>query len=103
MDAKTKAIVAHLTPIGWIIALVINMNQKEELASYFIRQTLGIFLTSFVLGILNTIPVLGWIIWAVGGIILFIFWLMSLIWSISGEMKPVPWIGHLFQDWFKAL
>lgn len=27
MDAKTKAIVAHLTPIGWIIALVINMGQ----------------------------------------------------------------------------
>ncbi len=37
MDAKTKAIVAHLTPIGWIIALVINMGQKEEMASYYIR------------------------------------------------------------------
>ena len=35
MDAKTKAIVAHLTPIGWIIALVINMNQKEELFGFF--------------------------------------------------------------------
>ena len=103
MDAKTKAIVAHLTPIGWIIALVINMSQKEELASYYIRQTLGIFLASFVLGILNSIPVLGWIIWAVGGVILFIFWLMSLIWAISGEMKPVPWVGNLFQDWFKSL
>lgn len=71
MDAKTKAIVAHLTPIGWIIALVINMGQKEEMASYYIRQTLGLYLASFALGILNSIPVLGWIIWAVGGIIVF--------------------------------
>jgi len=103
MDAKTKAIVAHLTPIGWIIALVINMGQKEEMASYYIRQTLGLYLASFALGILNSIPVLGWIIWAVGGIIVFVFWLMSLIWSISGEIKPVPWVGQLFQDWFKSL
>ena len=103
MDAKTKAIVAHLTPIGWIIALVINMNQKEEYASYYIRQTLGLYLAGFVLSILNSIPVLGWIVWLVGGIVLFIFWLMSLIWSISDTMKPVPWLGVQIQEWFKAL
>jgi hypothetical protein len=31
MDAKTKAIIAHIPYIGWIIALVINMSQKEFL------------------------------------------------------------------------
>ena len=46
MDAKIKAIVAHLTPIGWIIALVVNMNRKEEYASYYIRQTLGLYLAA---------------------------------------------------------
>jgi hypothetical protein len=34
MDGKTKAIVAHITIIGWIIALVINSNDKDEFASY---------------------------------------------------------------------
>jgi len=37
MDAKTKGIVAHLTLVGWIVALVLNMNQKEEYASYYIN------------------------------------------------------------------
>src|SRR5665647_2771991 len=93
MDAKTKAIISHLFGIGWLIALIMNMNNKEELASYFIRQNLGFIIIAFLLRIVGYIPVLGTAIWIVGGIILFVFWLMSLIWSIQGEMKPVPWIG----------
>jgi uncharacterized membrane protein len=102
MDAKIKAIVSHLWWIGWIIALVVNMNQKEEYASFYIRQTLGLWVASVALTLVAWIPVLGLLVGLVGGIILFVFWLMSLIWSISGEKKEVPWIGHYFQDWFRT-
>jgi len=102
MDAKMKAIVSHLFGIGWLIALIVNMNNKEEYASYYIRQNLGIIIFGIGLSFLNVIPILGQIIWVVGSIILFVFWLMSLIWSIQGEMKPVPWVGEQFQAWFKA-
>jgi len=96
MDAKTKAIVAHLTFIGWIIALVINSSQKEELASYYIRQTLGLYLVAIVLG---WIPIIGWILW----IVVLIFWVLSLVGAVNGEMKETPVVGKLFQDWFKSL
>lgn len=102
MDAKMKAIISHLFGIGWIIALILNMNNKEEYASYYIRQNLGIIIIGFALGFINVIPILGQIIWLIGSIILFIFWLMSLIWSIQGEPKPIPWVGIMFQDWFKS-
>jgi uncharacterized membrane protein len=102
MDAKTKAIISHLFGIGWLIALIMNMNNKEELASYYIRQNLGLIIISILLRIFGYIPVLGIAILVAGGIILFVFWLMSLIWSIQGEMKPIPWIGERFQDWFKS-
>ena len=103
MDAKVKAIVAHLWWIGWVIALVVNMNQKEEYASFYIRQSLGLWIASIALGFVSIFPLIGWLLAIVGGIILFVFWLMSLIWSISGEMKTVPWIGTYFQDWFRTL
>lgn len=102
MDAKTKAIISHLFGIGWLIALIMNMNNKEELASYYIRQNLGFIIIAILLRIVGYIPVLGTAIWIAGGIILFVFWLMSLIWAIQGEMKPVPWIGVKFQEWFKS-
>jgi uncharacterized membrane protein len=103
MDAKTKAIVSHIFFIGWVIALVINMNQKEEYASYYIRQNLGLMIVGFVLSLLHVIPVLGWIVAWIGYIAIFIFWLMSLIWSVTDVMKPVPFVGDKFQEWFKSL
>jgi uncharacterized membrane protein len=103
MDAKTKAIVSHIFFIGWVIALVINMNQKEEYASYYIRQNLGLMIVGFVLSLLHVIPVLGWIVAWIGYIAIFNFWLMSLIWSVTDVMKPVPFVGDKFQEWFKSL
>jgi len=102
MDAKTKAIISHLFVIGWIIAVIVNMNKKEEYASFYIKQNLGIIILGVALRVLTVIPVLGTILWVVGGLLLFAFWLMSLIWSIQGEMKPIPLLGDKFQDWFKG-
>ena len=102
MNAKTKAIVSHIFVIGWIIALIVNMNKKEEYASYYIRQNLGLIIISIALSVLNTIPVLGQAIWFIGSILLFIFWLMSLIWSVQDVMKPIPWLGEQFQSWFRV-
>lgn len=95
MDARVKAIIAHLTPIGWIVALVLNSTKKEEYTSFYIRQTLGLYVIGI---ILKFIPVLGWIL----SIIIFAFWLLSLIYAAQGERKTIPF-GHYFQDWFSSM
>jgi uncharacterized membrane protein len=95
MDARVKAIVAHITIIGWVIALVINSNNKEEYTSFYLRQTLGIHLISMVI---SWVPVIGWFL----GIVIFAFWLLSFIYAIQGTTKIIPF-GEYFQDWFKAL
>lgn len=95
MDGKTKAIVAHIPWIGWLIAIIINSTQKDEIASFYIRQTLGIYLLSM----FWWIPILGWAL----SILMFVFWILSLIGSINGEMKETPVVGKYFQDWFKGI
>jgi len=104
MDAKTKAIVAHLTLIGWIIAFVLNNSEKHELASYYLRQMIGIWLLSIAGMVLAMIPIPG--IYYVSLIIylaVFVFWIISLIGALSGEAKPLPLVGDQFQDWFKGI
>ncbi|HOE25730.1 MAG TPA: hypothetical protein PLT71_09505, partial [Bacteroidales bacterium] len=100
MNAKTKAIVSHLFVIGWLIALIVNSSKKEQLASFYIRQNLGFIVVWVALEVLRILPIVGPVIRVVGGVLLFIGWLMSLIWSIQGEQKPVPWLGDQFQAWF---
>jgi uncharacterized membrane protein len=94
-QGKNIAIIAYITFIGWIIALVMNGNEKSAFASFHIRQMLGLILFSLV----SVIPIVGWVLW-VG---VFVFWIMGLISAINGEMKPVPIVGESFQEWFKGL
>ena len=96
MDGKTKAIVAHITYIGWIIALVINSGERDEIASFYIRQLLGIYLFSIVVTFVPVINLIGWIA-------ALVFWILSLIGALNGEMKETPVIGKYFQDWFKGI
>nr|WP_299115131.1 YtxH domain-containing protein [uncultured Winogradskyella sp.] len=95
-DGKNIGIIAHITLIGWIIALVMNSSKKTEFGSFYIRQMLGLMLIGFATG---WIPILGLII----GFVLFIAWVMSLISALGGEQKPVFLLGAQFQEWFKGL
>ena len=94
-DNKTIAIIAHLTIIGWIIALVMNNNEKTELGSFYIRQVLGIIL----IGLLSLIPILGIFV----GIFCLVLWVVSLVGALGGTKKPVFLFGEQFQEWFKSL
>jgi uncharacterized membrane protein len=96
MDGKTKAIVAHIYWIGWVIALILNSSEKDELTSFYLRQLLGLFLFSIVIIFIPIVNIFGWII-------TLIFWIISLVGAINGEKKLIPLVGQLFQDWFKGL
>ncbi|MDQ8182676.1 hypothetical protein [Pelagicoccus sp. SDUM812005] len=102
MDPKTRGIVAYLTIIGWVIALVTN-NPKDEQTSFHLRQMLGIILLSVAASILAAIPLLGLLIWPIGMIAAFILWVIGLISAIEGSRKQVPFVGEYFQEWFKGL
>jgi uncharacterized membrane protein len=96
MDGKTKAIVAHITYVGWIIALVLNTSEKDEITSFYLRQLLGIYLFTLVVAFIPLINLIGWII-------ALVFWIASLVGAVNGERKEIPVLGKYFQDWFKGL
>ncbi|RAJ25873.1 putative membrane protein [Gelidibacter algens] len=95
-DGKNIALIAHITLIGWIVALVMNNNAKSEFGSFYIRQMLGLMLCGI---LLSFIPFVGWIL----NLGIFVLWIMSLIGAVGGEKKLTPVLGTYFQDWFKSL
>ena len=44
-NAKTSAIISYITIVGTIIAYFMNMEEKNEFASFHIRQAFGINIT----------------------------------------------------------
>ena len=102
-EDKTVAIVAYITLIGFIAAIIIHSidkTKKTKLGAYHLRQMLGFILTWMCVFVLFIIPIIGWILIPVFYIFMLVCWILGLVSAIKGEMKPMPIVGTLYQKWF---
>ena len=103
-EDKVAAIVAYLTLIGFIVAILIHMNKKTKLGAFHLRQMLGFFLTTIAVVfceiILVFIPILGWLCILALWVSMLVLWILGLVAAINGQMKPMPVVGPLYQKWF---
>lgn len=90
-NAKLVGVLSYVTIIGWIVAIVLHSNNKSDFGAYHLRQSLGLFLTAL---IFTWIPVIGWLL----GLVIFAFLIVGLIYAIQEDMKPVPFVGELYQS-----
>ena len=102
MDPKIMSVLAYLTIVGWLAALVLN-NPKRELVSFHLRQGLGVLLLFILSGFAMSVPVAGQLVGAAGYLLTFLLWLIGILGAIEGEEKVVPILGEQFQEWFKAI
>lgn len=99
-EGKTMAIISYITWIGTLMAFIMNNEKHNSFAAFHIRQMIGLSLFSLGISIIARIagPVAG-----ILGIGLFVLWIIGLMGAIKGEEKRVPFVGDLFQDWFKGI
>ena len=93
-EGKNIAIISYFTIIGLIIAFVMNNEKKNTFANYHIRQSLGLALTGFALGMIVSF---------FGIFVIMFMWIMGLINAINGIEKPVPLLGEKYLEWLKNL
>lgn len=99
---KTIAIIAYMTIIGSVIAIIMNNDEKNTFASFHNRQGLGTWLTLFILGY----PVGYFDSWTITlGLYIFIFvlWMYGFLGALQGKMNITPILGPLYQKVFKSL
>lgn len=104
---KTVAIISYITIVGWLIALVMNSNNKTSLGGFHLRQMMGLIILAIASAILRVplyfIPFLGWTTNFVLSICIFVLWILGLVSAANSEEKPIPVLGKLFQDWFSSI
>lgn len=98
-EGKTHAIIAYLTLIGSIIAMILNSDKKNPFATFHIRQGLGLCLTYVVVAYFIS-QFDSWMIsmsfW-IGFAMLFFYGLIS---AFNGTTREVPILGPLYQKIF---
>lgn len=106
-EDKATAVLAYLTLIGFLAAVIIHWNKKTRLGAFHLQQALGFHLTCIVAGfcdvILAFIPVVGWVCLGALWLALLVLWISGLTAALRGQRKPMPLAGPLFQEWFAGL
>lgn len=103
VDPKIISILAYLSLLGWVVALVLNSSAKSELASFHLRQGLGITLLSMIAGYVSMVPFVGHLSSSAGWVLTVILWILGILGALQGEKRQVPFLGESFQEWFRAL
>lgn len=89
--ATLVSVISYFTLIGWIVALIIYDKHQSSLASFHLRQSLGLIITG---AILSLIPLMGWIL----NIGVFLGWAIGLYSAIQGREHKVPLLGDFYQQ-----
>jgi|WetSurMetagenome_2_1015567.scaffolds.fasta_scaffold16563_7 uncharacterized membrane protein len=82
--------------LGWVTGIIFFIIEKDnKFVRFHAMQSIVVFggLTVIVI-ILNFIPILGWIINIILGIIAFILWILLMVRAYNGKMYKVPWAGN---------
>jgi uncharacterized membrane protein len=90
-----------LTIIGFVIVMLVRKDDKY--AMYYAKQGLVLFIAGLLVWVISVVLaflLIGFIIGPILNIILLILWVIGIVYSLSGEMKPIPLIGK-FGEKFK--
>jgi uncharacterized membrane protein len=100
-DIEENKVFAVLAYIGILFLVPLLVAPKSRFARYHTNQGIILFLAAFILGfgalVLLPIPLIHVLIlpvWVVLPACVFVFVVIGIVHAVSGEYKPLPWIGH---------
>lgn len=101
MDKKTLSVIAYITIIGWIIALVQYKNERAPEVRFHLKQSLGVMILGILLSIAMTIivsivPSLYFLTYV--NLLVLILWILGIINAVNGAQKQLPVIGSFAEN-----
>ena len=83
--------------LGWVTGIIfIVLEKKSTFVRFHAWQSIMTFGVLFVVSLIfSWIPIIGWIIGTLIGVLSFILWIILIIQAGTGKMWKVPWAG----DW----
>lgn len=94
LSDNAASALAYLTFIPAIIFLVMPPYNQKPIIKFHAIQEIGLSLAIFILSFFLAIPILGLLIYFVGGIGLLILWALCIIKASQGGAFKLPFIGN---------
>ena len=92
-DTTMAFIATFFSVIGFLIALF--TRREDKYVMFYAKQSLILFIASVIISIASSLPFLGGFISVVGGILVFLAWIVLWIYALSGKRKEIPVIAEI--------
>lgn len=101
MEGKNTAMLAYIPFVGFLIAYFINAEDKNEFATWHIKNMFGLFLLFFSALVIQAQvhSLSGDLLWG----LTFGFWIFSFIMAAKFKKTGIPYLSSRFQEWFQFL
>jgi uncharacterized membrane protein len=86
---------AYVTIIPAIIFLVAAPYNQKPFIRFHAWQSIFLNIAWFAISMIAIIPILGWLVFALGSLILFVAWIVVLLKALKGERYKLPFIGDI--------
>jgi uncharacterized membrane protein len=104
MEEKTKGYKKNtgMAVIAYIVFFIplLTDAKNDPFVKYHVKQGLVLFIGYIIEMFVGTVPVFGWIISPLLGILLLILLIIGIINAVNGKEKPLPIVGD-FAEKFK--
>lgn len=93
-NSKAAAIIAYITWVGFIVALIIR-DRFDSYTSHHLNQALVINILSMLGGLVAVIPFLGSMVSGAVSLAVLVFWVLGIYRAATGSTEPLPLIGDI--------
>lgn len=92
-DVQDNKVIAAIGYVGVLCLIPLLAKKESPYAQFHGKQGLVILVAWVILWVIGLVPILGWIVWAIGSIALFVLMVMGIVHALKGEMWELPVIG----------
>ena len=96
---KILAAIGYLVGLVALIAILIEPYKNEKFVRHHAIQALAIWVGWIVISVVASIPVIGWIVAAVGWVALLVVSIMGAIKAFQGQYYEVPLVYGLVKNY----
>ena len=99
LEENIAALLSYV--VGWVTGLIFFLIEKDsKYVKFHAMQSIITFGALMIISwILTVIPVIGWVISMLLGILAFVLWIVLMIKAYKGERFKLPVIGDLAEKW----
>jgi len=93
-DIEQNKALAAIGYLGILFLVPMLAAPKSEFAQFHAKQGMVLFIAAIIVTAVSMIPILGWLIGMIGGVVLVILMIVGILNAVAGAMKPLPIIGQ---------